>query len=54
MIHVWIEILFQPTGISNIFGMYPVTEGQIKRCGSNPEPKTKKPIAFSPPGQASI
>ena len=28
-----------------------VTESQIKRTGSNPEPLTAKPMNFSPPGQ---
>lgn len=29
----------------------PVREGQTKRCGSNPHPRTLKP-EFRPPGQA--
>jgi len=30
-----------------------VSESQVKRTGSNPEPATAKPLNFSPPGQAA-
>ena len=38
-----------PDGLRNLTR---VTESQIKRTGSNPEPQTAKPVNFSPPGQA--
>lgn len=37
-----------PEGLRNLTR---VTESQIKRTGSNPEPQTAKPVSFSPPGQ---
>jgi len=37
-----------PDGLRNLTR---VTESQIKRTGSNPEPQTAKPLSFSPPGQ---
>jgi hypothetical protein len=37
-----------PDGLRNLTR---VTESQIKRTGSNPEPQTAKPVNFSPPGQ---
>jgi hypothetical protein len=30
-----------------------ITEGNIKRCGVNPEPVTTKPVGFVPPGQGA-
>jgi hypothetical protein len=30
-----------------------VSESQVKRTGSNPEPATAKPLNFAPPGQAA-
>jgi hypothetical protein len=37
-----------PDGLRNLTR---VTESQLKKTGSNPEPQTVKPVNFSPPGQ---